>query len=87
MSLLIFYLLILNLLAYSIMWIDKMKAIYNFWRISEKTLWIIAILGGSFGIWLGMMGPLYHKAGKKNFRFWIPMISAFWVFLILFMSF
>lgn len=38
------YLLILNLLAYSLMWVDKLKSIYQWWRISERTLWILACL-------------------------------------------
>ena len=74
----IVYLLILNILSYSLMWIDKVKSIYNWWRVSEKTLWILAIIGGVFGIWLGMQAPLYHKAGKQEFRFWIPLIAVGW---------
>lgn len=72
------YLLLINLFAYLIMWIDKVKSLYQWWRISEKTLWIFALLGGVFGIWFGMLDPLYHKAGKQRFRFWIPIIALFW---------
>lgn len=82
----IYYLLIINLLAYVIMWIDKLKSIYKWWRISEKTLWILAILGGVFGIWLGMQWPMYHKAGKRNFKIWIPIIAALWVGMIGYLS-
>lgn len=39
-----YYLLFINILAYSIMWMDKLKSIYKWWRISEKSLWIFAIL-------------------------------------------
>lgn len=39
------YLLLINLIAYTIMWIDKVKSIYKWWRISERTLWILALLG------------------------------------------
>lgn len=39
------WLLIINLIAYSLMWIDKVKSIYQWWRISERTLWIMALLG------------------------------------------
>ncbi|MDD2693903.1 MAG: DUF1294 domain-containing protein [Candidatus Gracilibacteria bacterium] len=79
-----YLLLFINLLAYAIMWIDKLKSIYKWWRISEKTLWIFAILGGVFGIWLGMQAPLYHKAGKRNFRVWIPVILLFWTVFIVY---
>lgn len=66
------------------MWIDKIKSIYKKWRISEKMLFIIAIFGGTFGIWLGMQGPLYHKAGKNIFKIFIPIISLFWIFVIIY---
>jgi uncharacterized membrane protein YsdA (DUF1294 family) len=79
----LYYLLIINLFTYSIMWMDKLKSIYKWWRISEKTLWILSILGGVFGIWLGMQAPLYHKAGKRNFSTWIPVIAVVWVGIII----
>lgn len=62
------YILIINIIAYAVMWIDKLKSIYKWWRVSEDTLWTFAFLGGVFGIWLGMQKPLFHKAGKKEFR-------------------
>ncbi|MFZ2256347.1 MAG: DUF1294 domain-containing protein [Patescibacteria group bacterium] len=40
----LYYFLIINLLAYAIMWIDKLKSIYKWWRISEKTLWILSCI-------------------------------------------
>jgi uncharacterized membrane protein YsdA (DUF1294 family) len=83
MSIFTIYLLIINLLAYAIMWIDKLKSIYKWWRISEKNLWIFALIWGVFGIWLGMLAPLYHKAGKRNFRIWIPVIAVVWVGIII----
>ncbi len=44
MQFLILYFLILNLLAYAIMSIDKLKSIYQWWRVSERTLFLLAIL-------------------------------------------
>lgn len=44
------------------MWIDKIKAIYKFWRISENFLWLLCFFGGNLGIFLGMKKPIYHKA-------------------------
>jgi uncharacterized membrane protein YsdA (DUF1294 family) len=41
------YFLVINLISYAIMWIDKVKSIYNWWRISEKILWMLALLGGA----------------------------------------
>lgn len=81
------YIITINIIAYSIMALDKLKSIYAWWRISEKTLWIIAILWGVFGIWLGMLAPMYHKAGKKNFKLWIPLLAMTWWILILILLF
>ncbi len=79
------YLIIINILAYIIMWLDKIKSLYNKWRISEKTLWMLSILGGVFGIWLGMQAPLYHKAGKNIFKIFIPLIAFVWIIIIIFL--
>ncbi len=78
------WLITINILAYAIMWIDKLKSLYKWWRISEKTLWMFALLWGVFGIWLGMMAPIYHKAGKRVFRIWIPVIAVVWVVIVLY---
>ena len=78
------YLLILNIFSYGVMILDKLKSIYKWWRISERMLWIFAFCGGVFGIWLGMYCPMYHKAGKREFRFWIPLIALFWSIGILY---
>jgi uncharacterized membrane protein YsdA (DUF1294 family) len=77
-------LLILNLLSYAFMWLDKVKSVYGWWRISEKTLWSLALIGGVFGIWLGMQAPLYHKAGKQNFRIAIPVIAVVWIGILIY---
>ncbi len=76
------YLIILNVFSYSLMWVDKLKSIYQWWRISERMLWILACLWGVYGIWLGMQVPLYHKAGKKAFRVGIPIIGLVWVVVL-----
>jgi uncharacterized membrane protein YsdA (DUF1294 family) len=83
----IYYILILNLLSYLTMSIDKLRSIYQWWRIPEKTLWILAIFGGVFGIWAGMQWPMYHKAGKRAFRLWIPIIAVLWLMIIVILSF
>lgn len=76
---LLYALLAINIFAYLVMCIDKLKSIYKWWRIPEKTLWILAIFGGVFGIWSGMYWPMYHKAGKREFKLWIPIIAIIWI--------
>ena len=56
------------------MWIDKRAAIHKKSRISEKTLFIFALVGGSLGIWFGTRVPLFHKAAKSKFTIGIPII-------------
>jgi uncharacterized membrane protein YsdA (DUF1294 family) len=47
-------LLALNVMTFSMYGIDKWKAKQGKWRISEATLLILAIIGGSIGAWLGI---------------------------------
>lgn len=70
----IYILLMINVLAYVMMWMDKRAAIHRKSRISERTLFIFAIVGGSLGIWLGTRVPLFHKAAKSKFTIGIPII-------------
>ncbi len=75
---------ILNILSYLTMSLDKLKSIYGWWRIPERSLWILAIAWGVLGIWLGMQWPMYHKAGKREFRLWIPVIATLWILVLLY---
>lgn len=77
------YLIIINLIGFISMGIDKSKAIHNKYRIPERHLFGIAILGGSIGSWLGM-SVFRHKTKHKTFVFGIPFIFAFQVILIIF---
>lgn len=76
--------LIINIFSYFVMVVDKIKAIYKFWRISEKTIFLLAFLGGVFGVFLAMQKPFYHKAGKNIFKIGIPIIMLFWIFGIIY---
>ncbi len=50
-----------------------MKAEKKRWRISENTLIILGLLGGSTGILIGMV-MFKHKLSKKKFYIGIPLI-------------
>lgn len=73
--LLIFYLLALNLAGLLSMGIDKQRARKHRWRIPEKTLFLIAALGGSAGSILGML-LFRHKTRHLSFRLGMPAILA-----------
>lgn len=70
---LIVYLIIINLIGFIIMGIDKRRAREKAWRIQEKTLFFIAIIGGSIGSILGMQ-VFRHKTKHKKFTIGMPCI-------------
>lgn len=69
------YLLAVNALGLFIMHYDKYLAKNNLWRIPEKTLMGIAVIGGSLGCLLGMYSAR-HKTRKPKFAVGIPLILA-----------
>lgn len=66
------YILGMNLLAYILMAVDKTKAIRHARRIPEKTLLLVAALGGSLGEWVAM-ASLRHKTKHKKFLILVPL--------------
>ena len=66
--LLLVYLALSNLLSLSLFGIDKWKAKHTKWRISEKTLLLVAAIGGSIGAWVGMK-LWHHKTQHKKFKY------------------
>ena len=52
------YCMIMNILAFCLMGIDKHRARTRQWRIPERVLFGAALLGGSAGAWAGMY--LFH---------------------------
>ena len=62
------------------MFIDKQKAIRHRWRIAEKSLFFIAIIGGSIGVWLGMY-LCHHKTQHWYFKYGIPCVVLMQVIL------
>lgn len=73
MKLLAVYFILINLLGFAAMGIDKQKAIRGLWRIPEKTLFSLALLGGSVGSILGMQ-VFRHKTKHLSFRAGMPAI-------------
>ena len=72
-SYLTYYLLAINAVAFIMYGIDKYKAQKAKWRISEATLLLLAILGGSIGAWIGMK-IWHHKTMHKKFKYGVPAI-------------
>lgn len=69
----IYYWMIINIVAFFLMGIDKKKARTGAWRIPEKTLFLSAILGGSIGSICGMQ-LFRHKTKHTSFVIGMPAI-------------
>ena len=82
-TLIIAYVIIINLIGFFLMGIDKRKAIKRALRIPEATLFLIAILGGSIGSILGMY-TFHHKTRHWYFVYGMPFILILQIALIVF---
>ena len=67
------YLLVINLVAFLAMYIDKKRAKWGKWRIKESTLFMIVLLGGGIGGIAGMY-KFRHKTKKPLFKIGFPAI-------------
>ena len=77
----IIYLIIINLIAFLAMFIDKKKAQKGKWRIKESTLLILALMGGSIGAISGMY-IFHHKTQKPRFYIGFPIIIILQILVI-----
>ncbi len=82
---LLWYLAAVNLVTFTVYGVDKAKARRGAWRVSEKTLFLLPLLGGSVGALLGML-VFRHKTKHWYFAWGIPLILlaqialAVWVY-------
>ena len=81
----IIYFIIVNLLGFLVMFIDKQKAKKGSWRIPEKTLFIITALGGGIGTITGMYF-FRHKTKKIAFVVGFPLITIIEIVTIVYFS-
>ena len=88
------YLAVTNVVTFFIYGVDKWrstsgrllptgrkKAKQGSWRISETTLLILAVIGGSIGALLGMQ-VWHHKTMHKKFKYGLPLILLAQIVLI-----
>ncbi len=73
MRLFIGWCILFSFIGFCSMGIDKRKARLGKWRIPERTLFLIAILGGSPGSIAGMY-LFHHKTRHPSFRYGLPLI-------------
>ena len=66
-------LVVMNVLGVAVMWSDKRRARLHRWRIPEKVLFGVSLLGGSAGTWAGMY-LFRHKTKHWYFVVGMPLI-------------
>ena len=82
---LLYYLIVINILTFAVYGIDKWKARQGSWRISEATLLMLAVIGGTIGALLGMQ-VWRHKTMHLKFKYGLPLILLAQIALIYFIS-
>ncbi|PFP27764.1 hypothetical protein COJ96_14205 [Bacillus sp. AFS073361] len=73
---------IMNIAGLVIMWEDKRRAKKHEFRISERTLWLVALFGGAVGATAGMQ--LYrHKTKHTSFKIGFPVLAVIELVLLI----
>ena len=67
------YCVVMNITGLAVMGIDKHKAKKKAYRIPEKTLFFVSLIGGSIGTWAGMY-VFRHKTKHWYFVIGMPLI-------------
>lgn len=75
--LLIVYLVLVNILGFVLYGLDKAKSKGKGRRIPERTLLLVAGIGGGAGCWLGMM-LFRHKTKHVRFKVLVPLLTVVW---------
>lgn len=83
---LIIYLLVINIIGFLAMGIDKFKAKKGYWRIPEGTLMTICLIGGGIGTIAGMY-TFRHKTKKLKFTVGMPTILIAEIALVIYLLF
>ena len=81
MDAILIYLVIINVVTFLAFGLDKLKAKADAWRIPEKTLLGLAVIGGSVGA-IFAIRVFRHKTLHRSFRYGIPAILMAQIALI-----
>lgn len=81
----IYYFIIVSVLTYFVFYVDKKRAINGRRRVREKTLFLLALVGGAFGGWLAM-NIHRHKTKKWTFTLLLPLFIIFHLFILYFID-
>ena len=79
----IYYLIFINIVGLLSMYLDKYFAKNNMYRISEKNLFFIALIGGSIGSIIGMY-QFRHKTKHRQFTTGLPFIIFIQIMILIY---
>ena len=82
---LLYNMIVINVVTFLVYGIDKVKAKRGYWRISEVTLLMLAVIGGSIGALLGMK-VWHHKTMHKKFKYGLPLILLAQIALLVYLA-
>ncbi|WOV88623.1 DUF1294 domain-containing protein [Sporosarcina oncorhynchi] len=82
-ELIISWIIFMSVWSFAAMGFDKKRAKKRGRRVSEKNLWLLAIMGGGIGAYLGMIF-FKHKTRKTGFRIGFLLLAAIYILLIIF---
>ena len=77
----IVYLVVVNIYGFYLCYKDKRNSIKNKWRVCEKRLLFICLIGGCYGFYIAMR-LFHHKTKKLKFEIGVPILMMIWVFII-----
>ena len=81
-DIIVLYIVLVNVVSFLMMGIDKRKAVKRAFRIPEATLFVLALIGGSLGSIIGMH-LFRHKTRHWYFLYGMPIIFVLQVILVL----
>jgi uncharacterized membrane protein YsdA (DUF1294 family) len=79
------YFIIMNVAGFIRMGQDKQYAKKRRRRVSERQLFVIALLGGAVGAWIGMQ-IWHHKTNHRSFTIGVPLliiVNVGWIYLVI----
>ena len=76
------YLGIINLITFAVFGLDKRKAQRHRYRIPERTLLFLSVIGGCYGALLGMY-RFHHKTRHRKFTVLVPVCCMLWLVIVL----
>ena len=80
-----YILIIWNIAVFLLYGYDKLMAIRNGWRVSEKTLLLCALLFGGLGAYCAMIG-FRHKTKHMKFKLLLPLFAIITIYIFIFIN-